>query len=115
MIGELTLERLERGFGLGAGSLSGVELAEELGCDCLGSSEFGLQPGVLVLQPLELLLRLDVGLFAISELALQCLERDLGLGAGGFGGTQPFEQFRSGGLGVGELRLELLVLALQLA
>ena len=87
---------------------------EQLGCGRVGVGEFGLHPVVLVLQPFELLLCVGAGVLVICELTLERLERGFGLAAGGFDQADSFEQLRAGDTGVSELRLELLVVLLQL-
>ena len=67
---------------------------------------------MLSLQPLELFLLGRRVL--ICELTLERLECGFGLPAGGFDQADSFEQLRAGDTGVSELRLEVLVVLLQL-
>ena len=91
VVGKAVLQRLPCGLGLRSGGLDGSQPFEQLGCGFVGVGEFGLQTVVLAVQPLELLLGVGVGMFAVGELALKFLQRGLRLPACGVGGTQPFK------------------------
>ena len=65
----------------------------------MGVGEFGLQPVVRVLQPLELFLIV----LLIGELTLERPECSFGLAAGGFDEADSLEQLRAGSMGVSEL------------
>ena len=102
LISELSLQAPKGSLGVG-------ESFEQLGCGRVGGGEFGLQPFMLALQPLDLFL----SLLLISELSLEHPECGLGLPAGGFDAADSLEQLRPDGLGVSELCLQVLMVLLQ--
>ena len=95
VIGELTLERLERSLGLAAGRFDQADPFEQLRAGGLGIGEFGLEL-------LELSLSSGACVLMISELCLQARQGSFGQGAAGFGGVELLEQLGCGRLRGGE-------------